>query len=352
MIETYSPALDQLSIEEETTQRLSFINSQGLCLPHQTEYDLERNREELFDALERIIGNTSVQNIALPHGIVKIKQEFNNPSGSHYDRVWLATIRELEHTGFIQPGDELREISSGSAGISLALIGGVLGYPVRLTLPPELPDNRVWPAGYFGAKIIRSSYGYVSAASAMQAEEISDLRESSDWTISRPDQNIASSFSFEKNERAERVCYLNHSENPISPAAHASIAQEILELEDQTTHVVLAIGNWTTIAGIAPILMREGIEVIGYSGSDVGGDGLTTNNFGTTVDIPGYSFKFSRTELSDRQTVSDKEVNRFRTLAPQLGRSSIMGLVIANRILGANSGARVISIGYDLANRY
>lgn len=136
----------------------------------------ELSRTDKFGRLSSAIGHTPMESVELSPSLrVLAKQEFANPSGSHYDRAYLATIAWLETNGHIEPGDELRDITSGSAGISLALVARLLDYRARVTIPPELPSNRVQPMQLFGAEVCVSGDGYVPAASIQQTTEIKDL---------------------------------------------------------------------------------------------------------------------------------------------------------------------------------
>jgi hypothetical protein len=66
--------------------------------------DLPRSesRAAHYDRLDRIIGNTSISQLThVARGSSKIvtKLEVANPSGSHYDRAYLKTLRAFEEEG-------------------------------------------------------------------------------------------------------------------------------------------------------------------------------------------------------------------------------------------------------------
>ena len=85
--------------------------------------------------LERI-GNTSL--IALrrivPHGHARIliKMECENPTGSMKDRMALAMIEAAEADGRLTGAGPVVEYTGGSTGVSLALVCGVKGYPLKI----------------------------------------------------------------------------------------------------------------------------------------------------------------------------------------------------------------------------
>lgn len=334
MLNTAAPSQ---AIIEDTEHRLSILDS------------LDGNY------LRKIIGDTPLSSIELPSGPVLVKEEFRNPTGSHYDRAYVDLITQLEEAGLMEPGDVLRDISSGSAAISLAGISRVMGYCAEIILPPELPMNRVYPAEKFGAIIIRCGEGYVYAASGHQAAEIAKLKADPKYTLVRPD--IESPFGraliFKPNdENQPRICYLNHSEQPTSPQAFSEIADELHKQAPNATDLILAIGNWTTIAGIAPRareLFGPNLRITGYRGPI----SQTTENFGTTVKLPGHEFSFENPDLLDFTLgIDDSQRDAMARVAPHLGRSSCMGLAVAEKILRENPEAVPVTIGYDLSIRY
>lgn len=306
-------------------------------------------RGEQFSRLQEVIGNTPIERIELGNGqFVHTKRECDNPSGSHYDRAYLETIKHFEEIGFLQPGDELRDITSGSAGISLAFMAYLLGYKARITVPSELPANRLYPMLMLGATLADAGKGYVPAASNMQVAEIEALKADSAWEMQRPADRSGRSFLFSRSN--ERICYLNHSENELSPRAFEAIAEEIATQVPAATHLALAEGNWTTITGIAPRIraLLPGITIIGYSGELSDG---TTQNYGTNV--PDVPIRFKNTSLVDQEViVLNRERDAMQQYAPELGRSSLMGLVVADDIAARSADVQIVTIAYDEKKRY
>jgi cysteine synthase len=316
-------------------------------------------REERFRKIAEVIGHTPVFAVPeLSDGSVMQKYELFNPSGSHYDRAYLPTVQYLENEGLIRPGDELRDITSGSAGISLALMGSLLGYRIRVTVPDELPEARVLPMKNLHAEVVRCGPGYIKAASDFQAAEIKELIRHG-WRRIRPNDREMRAIVLESMGR--RICYVNHSENLLTPESFAKIGHEIVQLFEweritPPAAVVLAMGNFTTIAGISPV-MRDNwpeTEVIGFEGASRN----VHDNYGTTVD--GVPLRFKDEQLLDRQVIvtnkdrdtMDKRVNTNRRREFQLGNSSLMGLVVAEKVVSESPGSRVVSIAYDQKYRY
>ena len=87
------------------------------------------------------IGNTplvELQNIS-PNPDVRIyaKLEGQNPTGSVKDRIGLKMIERAEADGEISPNRTILEPTSGNTGISLAMIGRLKGYKVKVVMPRE-----------------------------------------------------------------------------------------------------------------------------------------------------------------------------------------------------------------------
>lgn len=310
-------------------------------------------RQAKYDRLRQVIGQTPVTPVTLPGDItVTTKQEYWNPSGSHYDRAFLDTLQAFETEGLIQPGDELRDITSGSGGISLALLTRYLGYKARITVPDELPVNRLIPMRLFDAEVVQAGPGYIQQAAAVQTAEIQALKKDATWELTRPNDRNQRAYAFANGE--QRICYLNHSENTLSPQAFQAIGHELVsQIAEAPAAVMLAVGNWTTIAGISPVLRDAWpqTQLIGYQSLFTD----THDNFGTTV--AGINLRFEDMSLLDdiylipnqSRDIMDAHVNARLPLAQQLGRSSLMGFVAAQYYADLGD---VVTIAYDQKMRY
>jgi cysteine synthase A len=82
------------------------------------------------------IGKTTLlplRQVVPPNGArILLKLESENPTGSMKDRMALAMIEAAEADGRLQPGGAVVEYTSGSTGVSLALICSVKKYPLHL----------------------------------------------------------------------------------------------------------------------------------------------------------------------------------------------------------------------------
>jgi cysteine synthase len=84
------------------------------------------------------------------------KLESRNPTGSVKDRVARALIEDAEEKALIRPGQTILEPTSGNTGISLALICGLKGYPLKVVMPDNVTPERTELLRMYGAEIIYS----------------------------------------------------------------------------------------------------------------------------------------------------------------------------------------------------
>jgi cysteine synthase A len=83
-----------------------------------------------------------------------VKEEYLNPTGSHYDRVFFALLGGLEREDAIHPGQELVETTSGNAGASFAWLCTALGFNPTVLIPEDMPPIRLAHLQALGAKVV------------------------------------------------------------------------------------------------------------------------------------------------------------------------------------------------------
>ena len=182
------------------------------------------------------------------------KCEFFNPGGSVKDRIGYEMVVQAEREGRIKPGDTLIEPTSGNTGIGLALAGAVLGYPIIITMPEKMSQEKQAVLERLGAVIYRTP---TEAAYNDPASHISLARK---LQKEIPNAHILDQYS-----------------NPNNPNAHyLNTAEEIIEDFGQDLDMVVAgVGTGGTISGIAKRLkeFKPSIQIIGVDpeGSILGG---------------------------------------------------------------------------------
>lgn len=82
------------------------------------------------------------------------KAEFLNPGQSVKDRAALGIIRDAEARGALKPGGIIVEGTAGNTGIGLALVGGILGYRVKIVMPRSQSEEKKLAVRLLGAELI------------------------------------------------------------------------------------------------------------------------------------------------------------------------------------------------------
>ncbi len=191
------------------------------------------------------IGNTPLVRVDLPElakpGVeVYAKLEYFNPGGSIKDRPVLWMLLGAIADGRLRPGMTVLDSSSGNAGIAYAMIGGALGYDVRLVIPGNASAERKKRLVAHRADLFFTDpvEGYDEA-----------LREVRRQAEASP----------------ERYFFSDQYANDSNWRSHYEMtAQEIL---DQTgrrvTHFVAGVGTGGTLTGVGRRLKEEipGVEI-------------------------------------------------------------------------------------------
>lgn len=171
------------------------------------------------------------------------KLELYNPGGSSKDRMALSIIRSLESSGEIRPNvdDTIFEGTSGSTGISLAMIGNSLGYRTHISLPDDTSSEKVSLLSSLGATVNR-----VKPAS-----------------ISDPDQYVNASFkaceTFNHDNHISHGVFANQFENVSNWKIHyESTGPEIYrQLGGKITAFIAGCGTGGTISGVSKFLKQK-----------------------------------------------------------------------------------------------
>src|ERR1700760_1078997 len=101
------------------------------------------------------------------------KLESRNPTGSVKDRVARSLIEDAEERGLIRPGQTILEPTSGNTGISLAMICGRKGYPLKVVTPERTQLLRMYGAEIVYSEGSKGSNGAVEMALDMAEKDAS-----------------------------------------------------------------------------------------------------------------------------------------------------------------------------------
>lgn len=107
--------------------------------------------------LLKAIGNTPIvqlRKVVLPGSArLLVKLEWANPTGSMKDRMAKAVIEAAEATGRLPTGGTVVEYTSGSTGVSLALVCAVKGYNLKIVTSDAFSEEKIRAMQAFGAQL-------------------------------------------------------------------------------------------------------------------------------------------------------------------------------------------------------
>ena len=145
-----------------------------------------------------MVGNTPMIGIHYRYqgkeGVVYVKCEYYNFSGSIKDRMALRILKEAYNNGEIKPDSIIVEATSGNAGIAFSALGRALGHKVRIIMPDWMSQERKMLVKSYGADIIPVS----------QAEGgfVGSIRLSQEMAAKDPQVFLPCQFSNHNNIRA------------------------------------------------------------------------------------------------------------------------------------------------------
>jgi cysteine synthase len=228
----------------------------------------------IYENILKVVGNTPVvklNRIGADTGVeIYAKCEYLNPAGSVKDRIAVRMVDGLEKSGKITPGSTLIEPTSGNTGAGLAMVAAVKGYPLKITLPEKMSQEKQVVMESLGAEIYRTP---TEAAHDDPASLI----------------GVANKL----NEEIENSVIPDQYANMDNPNAHYyGTGAEIWEdFGDTLDLCVIGAGTGGTIAGVAKYLKEKNpkIKIIGVDpeGSILGGRSEVGTYF---VEGIGYDF--------------------------------------------------------------
>ena len=122
------------------------------------------------------IGNTPLLELqrSSPNPRVRLfaKLEGNNPTGSLKDRIALRMLQDAQDSGRLTPDKVILEPTSGNTGISLAVIGRLLGFKVKAVMPENVSCERRQLLELFGAEVVLSDGSLGSNGSIEKAQNL------------------------------------------------------------------------------------------------------------------------------------------------------------------------------------
>jgi len=186
--------------------------------------------------IEGLIGNTPMVRLSVIERHMGIKSrlfaklEKFNPTGSVKDRPALFMLNDLEGRGILKRATRIIEATSGNLGISLAFLGAVRGYKIRIIMPASSSYARRKMISSLGAELVLTDGGMGEAVAL--AKQMCD--------------------------EGEGVC-LSQFENPMNAHAHrVTTGPEIYQsLNGRVSVFVSGVGSGGTISGVGRYLKEK-----------------------------------------------------------------------------------------------
>ena len=193
--------------------------------------------EKWFEDNSLSIGNTPLVRInRMAQGLkatVLAKIEGRNPAYSVKCRIGAGMIWTAEKQGFLRPGMEIIEPTSGNTGIALAYVAAARGYKLNITMPETMSIERRKVLSIFGARIILTPGAKGMKGAIEEAERIA---------ASNPNYFMPQQFK-----------------NPANPEIHfKTTGPEIWEQTQGAIDVFVAgVGTGGTISGVSRYIKKE-----------------------------------------------------------------------------------------------
>ena len=129
------------------------------------------------------IGDTPLVQLrhVVPPGAARVvvKLEWANPTGSMKDRMADAAIRRAEADGRLAPGGTVVEYTSGTTGVSLAMVCAAKGYGLEIVFSDAFSDEKRRTMRAFGARVTDVPSGDKGITEALIKRIISAAEETS-----------------------------------------------------------------------------------------------------------------------------------------------------------------------------
>ncbi|MBW1881311.1 MAG: cysteine synthase A [Deltaproteobacteria bacterium] len=188
----------------------------------------------IAEDITKLVGNTPLVRLNRIteglHAQVLAKLEFFNPCASVKDRIGLSMVEAAERDGRLGPDTVIVEPTSGNTGIGIAFVRAATGYPVVLTMPDTVSQERRKLITALGAKLVLTPGEGGMRAAIDKAQELLD---------SDP-----------------KYLMLQQFENPANPEVHRrTTAEEIWRDTDGAVDILVAgVGTGGTITGTSQVL--------------------------------------------------------------------------------------------------
>ncbi|UTV29066.1 PLP-dependent cysteine synthase family protein [Photobacterium atrarenae] len=162
------------------------------------------------------------------------KAEWTNPGGSLKDRSVKEMLCQAIESGQLHPGKTILDSSSGNAGISYAMIGAAMGYPVTIVIPGNASRERKQRLIAHGATLIETDplEGYDQALRHVHA-------------------------MFEASPEQYFFCDQYANSHNVNAHYHGTASELMKQVPQPITHFVGGVGTGGSLTGIARRLKEQ-----------------------------------------------------------------------------------------------
>ncbi len=249
------------------------------------------------------------------------KAEWANPGGSVKDRAAASMVADVRDRGLLTPGRTLLDATSGNTGISFAMLGAALGFPVQLAMPSNVSPERKRILRAYGAHLEWTDPDFGSDGAIRRAREMAG---------NDPD----------------RFCYVDQYSNDANWLAHyRTTGPEIWQQSaGQVTHFVAGLGTSGTFMGTTRRLkeLNPALQAISFQPDSPfhGLEGL--KHMGTSIVPAIYN-----PHLADRAL--EVETEAAYAMAKRLAREE--GLLVGISAAAAVVASLIIAVEESAAGR-
>lgn len=295
---------------------------------------LEKDIRKLeFDKYNITVGNTPLKELENKGGMLGVKEEYFNPTGSIKDRTVYNILRTAYIKHYIDKDSTIIEATSGNTGIALSYICNKLNLKCNIFMPENMSKERIQKMEEYGAIVTLTNQNEGMKGSISKMNEF-----------------------FNNNPN----CYiLDQFNSKYNAPAHYKTAEEIVLKYPDLDYIVCGIGTGGTCTGMQKFLKDNGYktEVIGVEPLE---SPLLTKGIAGPHKIQGIGANFVPKVL-DQNIVknivtvsSDDAINYTKKLYQQYnimaGISTGANYFVAEKLYKQNKN--VVFIASDSGDRY
>lgn len=343
-----------------------------------------RTREQRYKDALAIIPPPRVFRVEDPNGDIFVASFAHNPTGNHYDYVYIPLIDDLIKNGILADKDEMVEITSGNSGLAAAWATNQLGpYPLTIYTAGSLPEERIKPLKELGANVVTTE-GYMSEIARKMRADFKELRNSGDWDseVFRKDGERYPEYLvpyFVNKASGRKKIFLNHSEQMSTVRRFGLAFEGIIDIlpDDININAIFSVlGNFTTTQAMKRYLVGRNqfsdARLIGLESQD---NPVMYNRIHgiqraeAVIDkailgmiLPGMDWLTFQDEsiLDDIRLVVPEEASSYMNAwndsvsysEETIGSTSAAGMIAGKEYLRTNPGSHVLVWHYDTGEKY